>query len=301
MLNNTPATVTAASVNVTGAFYTELEANPAPPWIAKVFKVILSAVRTEIITFTKGFPGMQEWLGERKIQDLSQYSVSVSKKNWELTVGIDQDDLFFERYTNIADDIRGIAQAVPRHFVDFFVQLLLTGFSTNCYDGQPFFDSSHPNGEGATYSNTTNQPLSVTTWEAAKLAAAIIVNNDTGKPLEIDWNWLFYAPGAEVDQLQLFGQERLTGGQGNVYFNAIPEAQRIKVAQLGSSRKWFLFDLAHVAKPFILQIVKGIDFIAFDKPTDWIPFSTRKYVYGIDTMDNAIHYLPEVAYGSSVG
>lgn len=290
----------ASSVNYTGAFYTELEQNPAPAWIRLVFKVILSTVRTEIIAFTKGFPGMREWLGERRIQDLSEYSLQISKKDWELTVGINRDDIFFDKFGNIADQIRGIAQAVPRHFVKFFTDLLLGGFATLAYDGANFFDTAHPNGAGAVYSNTTNAAISAAAWEAAKTSAAKIKNNDTGNPLAITYDWLFYGPNAETAVLQLFGQALLTGGQGNIYFNAIPPERRILLPQLGDTAKWFLFDLSKIAKPFILQIVKGIDFVAFDSPSDWVVFSKKEYVYGIDTMDNATYYLPELAYGSSV-
>lgn len=303
MLGNNQTSI-AASRNYTGVYYQELENNPAPPWVAKVFKIIMSSVITEIISFIKGTPQMRKWIGERRIQSMSQYTVTVTKEDHELTVGISRDDLMFDKFGNIADQIKSIAQAVPRHFVQFFVDLLLGGFTTLAYDGADFFSASHPNGAGAVYSNTTDQALSITEYELAQTRASKIINTDTGQPLDINFSgpdaWLFYAPNAHVAQLNLFGLSRLAGGQENIYYNAIPESNRVRLGLLGNSAKWFLFDLSKILKPFILMIVKGVDFIPFDSPNDWIAFSKKEYVYGIDTMDAAQYFMPELGYGSSV-
>jgi phage major head subunit gpT-like protein len=291
----------AASKNFTGVFYTELENNPAPSWIALVFQFIFSSVRTEILAFTKGFPQMTEWLGERRVQSLSEYSVTVSKKDWELTVGVGRDDIFFDKIGIVADQIRGIAQAVPRHFVKFFTDLCLNGFATTCYDGSNFFDTNHPNGATAptTFSNTSANAFSATEWETANTNAAKIKNTDSGNPLVVRWTHIFYAPNAWAAVNKFFKQDRLANGETNIYQNVIAEPNRIQVQEFGNTAKWFLFDLGKLLKPFALMIVKGIDFVLFDKPTDWVVFSKKEYVAGIDTMDNATYVLPELGYGSS--
>lgn len=292
----------AASVQTTGLFYSELEdpANAAPVWLPQIFKFMLSSVRNDIIGFTKGFPLMREWVGERRVRDLSRYNVTVGVRNWELTAGLSADDIFYETFGNLADEVRGIARAVPLHFVQYLVDLLTGGFTTSCYDQQYFFDTDHPNGAGAVYSNTTSAAFSVAAWQAAQLAAATIVNDDNGKPLGIDYNWIFYAPGAQTAVDAVFGTQYLTGGASNIYYNRIPQERRVCLKQLGTSPKWFLFDLQHIAKPFILKLVKGLNYQAFDKDSDWVKFSTNKIVFGIDTKDEAQYLLPELAYGSSV-
>lgn len=291
----------AASKNYTGMFYTELENNPAPAWVQLVFRIVFAIVRQQIFAFTKGVAGLREWIGERRVKSLSEYSIIVKKKNWELTFGIDRDSVMFDGQTLnlISDAITGLAQSVPRHFVQFFAQLCLGGFTAPAYDGANFFDANHPNGAGVN-SNTTNVALSAAAWEAAKVAAGKWVNTDTGNPLLIRYTHLFYGIQSEAAQLQTFGAPQLAGGATNVYYNAIPAENRILVQEFGDTAKWFLFDLSKLFKPFALLIVKGMDFVAFDKPTDWIVFSENEYVYGVDTMDNAGYMLPEVAYGSSI-
>lgn len=286
----------AHSRNYTGMLYTELENNPAPSWIVLVFQIILSAVRTEIIAFTKGFPQMREWIGPRKVQSLSEYEVQITKKDHELTVGVNRDDIFFDRFNIIANQIRGIAQAVGRHFTKYFVDLCLKGDQTKCYDGQNYYDTAHPNGDGTTWRNYTDQAISPSEWELAKQRAAKIKNADSGNPLLINWTHIFFGPNAETAVDKLFGRGKIDGGDDNIHYNKIPEANRFKILEFGDTAKWFLFDLSKLIKPFLMQIVKGIDFVPFDSPTDWNVFQNKEYVYGIDTMDNAAYLLPEVAY-----
>ncbi len=297
----TPTQSVAAAKNYTGVFYTELENNPAPSWVALVFQLILSSVRTEIIAFSKGFPQMREWLGERRIQSLAEYSVIISKKDWELTVGVARDDVFFDKIGLIADQIKGIAQAVPRHFVKFFVDLCLGGFATLAYDGSNYFDTNHPNGTTAptTVSNTTANAFSQTEYETARKNAAKWKNTDTGNPLTIRYSHMFYGANAEPAVFGFFRPERNANGSTNIYQQAIPEANRFLIQEFGDTAKWFMFDLTKILKPFALLIVKGLDFAAFDQNSDWVVFSKKEYVYGIDTMDNATYLLPELAYGSS--
>jgi phage major head subunit gpT-like protein len=298
----TNATQTAAAAkNYTGVFYRELENNPAPSWLALVFYFLLSSFKTEVLAFTKGFPMMREWLGERRIQSLSEYSISITKKDYELTVGLNRDEVFFDKIGIIADQIRGIAAAVPRHFIKFFVDLCTSGNATTCYDGQNFFDAAHPNGSVAptTFSNVTANAFSATEWENANIAAAKIKNPDNGAPLLVRWTHIFFGPNAWVAVNKLFSQRTLATGEDNIYANAIPESNRIQVQEFGNTAKWYLFDLGKILKPFVLLLVKGLDFAAFDRPQDWVVFSTKDYVYGIDTMDNAGFLLPELAYGST--
>jgi phage major head subunit gpT-like protein len=295
-----PTASLAHSRNYTALFYSELENNPAPSWLALVFYILLSSVRTEVMAFTKGFPQMREWIGPRKVQSLSEYEVTITKKDNELTVGVSRDDVFFDRFQIIGDKIRGIVTAVPRHFVNYFVTLCLGGFTTKCYDGQNYFDANHPNGTGSVFSNTTAAAISAAEWETAKARAAKIKNPDSGAPLLIRWTHIFFGPNAETAVDKLFGRGKIDGGDDNIHFNKIPEANRTLVQEFGDTAKWFLFDLSKTIKPFLMQIVKGLDFVPFDSPNDWTVFQDRQYVYGIDTMDNATYLLPEVAYGSSV-
>lgn len=98
-------------------------------------------------------PDMRQWLGAKIVKRLAAHSYSIVNDNWELTVGVDkhrlQDDNFgiYSTFTN------AIARSAG-HWVgkDLVFQALQDGISTNCYDGQFFFDTDHPMA-GSTFSN----------------------------------------------------------------------------------------------------------------------------------------------------
>lgn len=295
----------AASKNYTGVFYGELENNPLPSWLKLAFWVIFSSVRTEIIAFSKGFPGFIEWIGPRKVNSFSQYSVTISKKDWEDTVGVQRDDVEMDKLDIVLKQIRGMAQMVPKHFLDLFIALLRGGATTVCYDGANFFDTTHPNGLDASgaadvFVNKTANAFSVAEWELAKTRAGKIKNPDSGKSLAINWSHIIYGNKAESAVENVFGRTLINGGDSNIYLNQIKPENRIKLLELGDTAAWYLFDFTKMLQAFVLMIVKGVNFVPFDKPTDWIPFSTKQYVYGGDMQDNATYLLPELVYASTV-
>jgi len=57
--------------------------------------------------------------------------------------------------------------------------------------------------------------------------------------------------------------------------------------------------LSKPIKPIILQIAKKIDFAALDSPTDENVFMRKKFLYGVDSIDNAGYGLWQLAYGST--
>ncbi|WP_226779518.1 Mu-like prophage major head subunit gpT family protein [Oceaniglobus trochenteri] len=103
-------------------------------------------------------PNMREWIGPRAIQGIAEHDYSVKNKDFELTIGVDRND--------IKDDNLGIydpmfvemGESVTAHPDILVWNLLKAGFTTPCYDGQNYFDTDHPvileNGTMGTVANT---------------------------------------------------------------------------------------------------------------------------------------------------
>jgi phage major head subunit gpT-like protein len=103
-------------------------------------------------------PNVREWFGPRAVQNLSQHDYAIANRSFELTVGVDRDD--------IADDNLGIyaplfvemGESVAAHPDLLTWPLLAAGFATPCYDEQNFFDTEHPvldaNGDTVLVANT---------------------------------------------------------------------------------------------------------------------------------------------------
>lgn len=111
-----------------------------------------SRITTRITSATKEmrygwlgkFPNVREWIGARVVQNLSESDYTIREKAYELTVGVDRDDIETDNlgiYTPMFEEMGLSTQA---HVEQLVWGLLKAGFTTNCYDGQFFFDTDHP-------------------------------------------------------------------------------------------------------------------------------------------------------------
>ncbi|MGJ5203632.1 Mu-like prophage major head subunit gpT family protein [Bradyrhizobium sp. HKCCYLR20261] len=110
----------------------------------RIATVVPSSASAETYGWLGKVPSVREWLGERVVQNLSESSYAIKNRTFELTVGVDRE--------HIEDDILGMYTPIFQSFGESVAAwpdqlvwpMLLAGFSTNCYDGQYFFDTDHP-------------------------------------------------------------------------------------------------------------------------------------------------------------
>ncbi len=129
----------------------------APRQFERVTTTVPSSTAQNEYGWLGNFPRIREWVGDRVIHGMATHGYAIKNKSWELTVGVDRDDLEDDNlgiYTPMFTDM-GRETAT---FQDELVwPLLKNGFSQACYDGQYFFDSDHPvldaNGSPVSVSN----------------------------------------------------------------------------------------------------------------------------------------------------
>jgi phage major head subunit gpT-like protein len=125
---------------------------------------------TETYGMIGNFPGMREWLGDRKFKELLAARFSIQNKLWESSLLIEK--------TNLADDHMGLypslmeelgAEAVA-HPDELVIDSLVNGESTECFDGQYFFDTDHSWGDSGDQDND----LGATVADTGDITAAEI-------------------------------------------------------------------------------------------------------------------------------
>ncbi len=89
-------------------------------------------------------PSVREWIGDRVVQNISESDYSIKEKKWELTVGVDRDDIETDNLGHYATLFEGIGESTGSKPEQLIWTLLKAGFTTACYDGQNFFDTNHP-------------------------------------------------------------------------------------------------------------------------------------------------------------
>lgn len=103
-------------------------------------------------------PNVREWIGPRAVQSLQQHDYAIKEKAWELTIGVDRDDIETDNLGIYAPMFTEMGRSTGAKKDLLAFSLLKDGFATECYDGQYYFDSDHPvldeNGDTISVSNT---------------------------------------------------------------------------------------------------------------------------------------------------
>jgi phage major head subunit gpT-like protein len=89
-------------------------------------------------------PGMREWLGDRVLNSIKTYDYSIRNKDWESTVEVERNDIEDDNLGLYGPMMEEMGRAAVRHPDKLIYDLLKAGFTSNCYDGQFFFDTDHP-------------------------------------------------------------------------------------------------------------------------------------------------------------
>jgi len=111
---------------------------------ARIVTLVKATKKEQRYGWLNKLPSVREWIGDRVVQNLSESDYSIKEKRWELTVGVDRDDIETDdlgQYSTMFESIGESATSKPEELI---WGLLLAGFTTNCYDGQYFFDVDHP-------------------------------------------------------------------------------------------------------------------------------------------------------------
>ena len=90
------------------------------------------------------FPKLSEWVGQRSVKNLAEHGYSIVNNLYEGTVGVKRTDIEDDNlgiYTPLFEEM---GYATATHPDELVFALLGKGVSTECYDGQNFFDTDHP-------------------------------------------------------------------------------------------------------------------------------------------------------------
>lgn len=143
-------------------------------------------------------PGLREWLGDRVVHAIGNHGYTIKNKPFEMTVGVPRtviEDDQYGVYTPLMTEMGRAAEAHPDELV---FRLLKDGRTALCYDGQPFFSTSHKvlneKGKEVNVSNLSDDGGAGATWYVLETRRALkpLIFQDRKKPN-------FVAKTAETD------------------------------------------------------------------------------------------------------
>lgn len=136
------ANITLLSAGFSTAFQGGLE--QAPSDYGQIATTVPATVKEQTYAWLGKMPGVREWLGPRVVQNAAASDYSIKEKAWELTLGVDRDDIETDNIGIYGPLFTEMGRSTGALWDQLVFGLLKNGFSTNCYDGQYFFDTDHP-------------------------------------------------------------------------------------------------------------------------------------------------------------
>jgi len=251
-------------------------------------------------------PQLREWTGLRDIKGLPDQSFAIPNRKWESTIMVDNDLIRRDKLGQVATRSRDMARRASSHKEALFVDTLLLGAATNCYDGQFFFDTDHAD-PGAAF--TTSQSNDITTAivlltapTVAEFETAVeaMLNNlrdfkdDQGEPWNFseDLHWviptsftkvarLVLGVGAEMAAADVSGATGAFRGEGTIHVSSFLKARQTATSIGTAGDRFYLFNAGAEIQPIIYQTEREAEFETLGQGSDH-SFKTDTTLYGVN-------------------
>jgi phage major head subunit gpT-like protein len=176
---------------ITGEYYAALERDAGASWVGLVSNLFDSNQGTETYKWLGQVPMMRQWLGGRLARTFREQGISIENLHYEATMEVLLSELRRDKTGQIMIRVQEFAQAVNAHWAKLLTAALVAAESTNCYDGQYFFDTDHSEHDSGTQDNdVTFAAATGTTPTAGEMSDAIMAaatkiigyKDDQGEP-----------------------------------------------------------------------------------------------------------------------
>lgn len=242
-------------------------------------------------------PMMREWVGPRIVQNISSYAYSIENKLWEQTIGVKRDDIEDDNLGILDPLARSFGEAARLHPDDLLIQLLRTGHTQLCWDGQYFFDTDHPvspaDASAGTYSNYfTGRALTPDNYGATR-TAMLSVKGENGRSLRVLPDVLLVPPSLEATAKRIVENDKDASGAGNPYYRT---ARVVMLPELaGEDTTWYLLATTRVIKPFVFQTRRPLEFVTKNQIADEVVLIENEVRFYASARYNMGYSLPQLA------
>jgi phage major head subunit gpT-like protein len=140
----TSAALDALRVGFKAIFADAFGSEPSKDDYKKIAEIVTSTAGEEKYGWLGELPGMREWIGARVVHGLAEHDYAIKNRDFELTVGVDRNHILDDTLGTYNTRFKVLGRAAARNPNQLVFGALKDGFTTECYDGQPFFDTDHP-------------------------------------------------------------------------------------------------------------------------------------------------------------
>lgn len=134
----------------------------------QIATVVPSTTGSEEYGWLGQLPGLREWIGDRVVHAIGNHGYTIKNKPFELTVGVPRSAIEDDQYGVYTPLMTEMGRAAEAHPDELVFRLLKDGRTALCYDGQPFFSTSHKvlneKGKEVNVSNLSDDGGAGATW-----------------------------------------------------------------------------------------------------------------------------------------
>jgi phage major head subunit gpT-like protein len=281
---------------IIGRFYRRLEEFARSAWWTKLALHFTSTQESETYRWLGMVPQVREWIGGRQVRPLRSAGLTIVNKVWESTIRVDADEQRRDKTGQILVRVNEMARRVATHPNKLLTELMLSGEISPCYDGNPFFCTSHSEGDSGSQSNsisfdatTPSAPTAEEMFEAIVRGISQIMSfrDDQGEPMnESARQFLVMVPmpfwASTIEALSEYGRDRpnpLTqGGALEVSWVANP--------RLTWTTKFAIFRTDGETRPFIFQEELPVQVHALAEGSE-LEINENQHQYGVKAVHAA--------------
>jgi phage major head subunit gpT-like protein len=256
-----------------------------------------STTKIEDYTWLNRLAKWRRWIGEKYVKMLSAGNYKIVNEDWEVTHELDRNDIEDDTSGHYATQVQINAEEANELYDIISDELKNGAFVNKCIDGQPYYDTDHPVGEGF-YSNKLTAALSSATRAAAdaSIGAALTMmgkyKDSEGMSLRLKGNLLEVPPALLATATVLATAEKLDDGSNNPYRNKF---EVLENPGIESDTQWMLHNTKKTIKPFIIQVRKKPTFVSSDENE----FHKRKLEFGAEARAAGAYGFPQLSIGST--
>lgn len=250
------------------------------PRLLQLATTVPSSTRTNTYGWMAKLLKMRKWDGPRVIQNLNTHAYTLENEPYELTVGVDRDDIADDQlgvYNPLFEEMGRNAKRWPDQVLKAVLQLGITNLG---FDGVAQFATTHPlNPAGNQSNNFTGTALSATNFAVVSGAMAGYTGED-GEPLGVMPTALIVPPQLRDTAHTIVTAEFGASGATNVQKG---QATVIVVPELANqATTWYLADLSNAIKGLVWQLRKPPEFVSKTAVDDDNVFMQRQFIWGVD-------------------
>lgn len=147
--------------SVRGMFYERLTQDTGASWVTGVAGPALDSDQdSENYPWVGMVPQLSEFRGQKKFSQLRTTPWIINNVEYQSGIAIPKKHILYDKTGQVMVRVNELSDRTLSHWIKLVSALIVAGESTDCYDGQYFFDTDHSEGDSGTQSNDVDADIS---------------------------------------------------------------------------------------------------------------------------------------------